>query len=176
MLRQRLCVSIDGGISRVHWFCWLISIKVRSVLLFLVRSIVLCGCSLGRDISVLRPPRDVLTSCLGQSAHCLGLFSLSDLCIFCLDSVLSQKVLAYHLGSWTISSHRDISCRCTVHNFFKKAVLSQGDHLKTKKTCTIFSNSKFVISTDNWFPEKIKLIKLLSCKQVYKVVIQHKWL
>ena len=48
---------------------------------------------------------------LGQSVQCLGLVSVSDLCVSGLVSVSAQKVSASRLGSRTFSSRRFIQAR-----------------------------------------------------------------
>jgi len=68
-------------------------------------------------VSVSRRSRDVPMSRLDQNAQRLGLISVSDLCISDLVSVSTQNVLASCLGSRTISSCWDISCRHAQLNY-----------------------------------------------------------
>jgi len=90
-------------------------------------------CGLGLDVSVSRPPRDVLMSRLGQNAQRLGLVSVSDLCVSGLILVSAQKVSAYHLGSWTFSSRRDVSYRRAKQNFISSFTDPNPNHIPIRK-------------------------------------------
>ena len=151
MLRQRLCVSIDGAISQVHWFCWLISIKVRSVFApRMSRSLAAWMWSpckrLSLEIIVRSTNRLSQTECLLPrsrlglrlyvSGSCLRI-GPKGLCVSCRAS--EHLVSSRHFMQMYCANFFSLFC---CEHFFKKAVLSQGDHVKTAlkpmKTCITF--------------------------------------